>query len=281
MNKIPEQGDNRHQKQNEEQGHGQKEDIALRNSAFNAWFSVRYFLLFQTGTEAGIQQKEYTGVVGGGEAMKQANGETLYLKIDKNVQVHDERVTIGDIAQVLCTDKPTENLVKTIKVPDATNGKPGRHAMSVLEIMELIQKEVQGLEIDNIVEFDFVVTLEKKKQPGGAVSWTKTIFVAVLAFFGAAFTIMTFNNDVDIPKLFAQIYQQFTGSESDGFTLLELCYSVGIGLGILLFFNHFAGKKFTADPTPLEVEMRTYENEIDTTLIERSRRESKSNEKGR
>ena len=54
--------------------------------------------------------------------MKQAGGETLYLKVDRNVQVHDKKVTIGDLAQILCTDKQTENLVKTIKVPQATNG---------------------------------------------------------------------------------------------------------------------------------------------------------------
>ena len=64
--------------------------------------------------------------------MKQAGGETLYLKVDRNVQVHDKKVTIGDLAQILCTDKQTENLVKTIKVPQATNGKPGRHTMSVI-----------------------------------------------------------------------------------------------------------------------------------------------------
>ena len=206
---------------------------------------------------------------------KQAKGETLYLKIDRNVQVHDEKVTIGDIAQILCTDKATENLVKTIGIPTAVNGKPGRHAMSVLEVMEQIQKEVKGLEINNIGEFDFIITYEKRKHPNGMEAWMKTVIVAFLAFFGAAFTIMTFNNDVDVPKLFAQIYFQFTGNRSDGFTVLEFCYSLGIGLGILLFFNHFAGRKFTVDPTPLEVEMRTYEDEIDTTLIERSRRDPK------
>lgn len=207
--------------------------------------------------------------------MKQASGETLYLKIEKNVQIHDTQVTIGDLAQVLCTDKATGNLVKTIKVPTATNGKPGRHAMSVMEIIALIQKEAVGIEVNNIGESDFIVTLEKKKQPGMVWSYGKAAFVSILSFFGAAFTIMTFNNDVDIPKLFAQIYSQFTGMESDGFTVLEATYSLGVGLGIILFFNHFAGRKLTADPTPLEVEMRSYEDDVDTTLIERSRRDPK------
>ena len=131
--------------------------------------------------------------------MKQAGGETLYLKVERNVQVHDAKVTIGDLAQILCTDKATENRIKTIKVPQATNGKPGRHAMSVMELIDLIQKEVQGIEINNIGEYDFIVTYENPKHATKALGYAKTAFVAILSFFGAAFAIMTFNNDVDIP----------------------------------------------------------------------------------
>ena len=50
--------------------------------------------------------------------------------------------------------------------------------------------------------------------------------------------------------------------------MLEFMYSIGMIVGILIFFNHFGGKKFSVDPTPMEVEMRLYENDIQTTLIE-------------
>ena len=59
-----------------------------------------------------------------------------------------------------------------------------------------------------------------------------------------------------------------TGNESDGFTVLEISYSAGLAIGILVFFNHFFKWKVSADPTPLEVEMRTYEEDICKTLIE-------------
>ena len=62
----------------------------------------------------------------------------------------------------------------------------------------------------------------------------------------------------------------------NGFTLLEISYSVGVGLGILIFFHHFARKNNKSDPTPLEVEMRTYEDEVDTTLIESGNRREES-----
>ena len=96
----------------------------------------------------------------------------------------------------------------------------------------------------------------------------KTAFVAAVTCFGAAFSIMAFNNDVDVTKLFGQIYELVTGQETGGFTILEITYSIGITAGILIFFNHFGKKRFTEDPTPMEVQMRLYENEIQTTLAE-------------
>ena len=86
---------------------------------------------------------------------------------------------------------------------------------------------------------------------------------------------MAFNNDIDVTKLFGQLYETFTGTQSNGFTLLEISYSVGVGMGILIFFHHFAKKKGGSDPTPLEVEMRTYEDEIDLTLIESGNQKEK------
>ena len=48
---------------------------------------------------------------------------------------------------------------------------------------------------------------------------------------------------------------------------------------MLIFFNHFMGKKLTADPTPMEVEMRAYEDQVDTTVLEASRRAPKGEKK--
>ena len=66
-----------------------------------------------------------------------------------------------------------------------------------------------------------------------------------------------------------------TAIKPQGSTILELNYSIGLTIGILLFFNHFGKKRFSVDPTPLEVQMRTYENEIQTTLVENASRKGK------
>lgn len=198
--------------------------------------------------------------------------DTLYLKIDKNVQADHEHIMLKDIASINCKDKATENKVKVLRLPTEIIKGPGRYVFSVLDVIEVIEKKFPNLEINNLGEADFIITVEKQDKLSDAQSWGKTIFVCILAFFGAAFSIMAFNNDVGITTLFGQLYETFTGEPSDGFTLLELSYSVGVGLGILIFFHHFARKKNLSDPTPLEVEMRTYEDDVDTTLIESGNR---------
>ena len=56
-------------------------------------------------------------------------------------------------------------------------------------------------------------------------------------FFGAAFTIMAFNNDVSVGDVFSKFYRQVMGKESSGVTELEICYSIGLAIGITLFFQ--------------------------------------------
>lgn len=202
------------------------------------------------------------------------NHDTVYLKGDRNVEVQKQDVTLGDIVSMECSNKdliPKLKTLKILKIPD--QGKQ-RFVISILKIIACIHEKYPGLEIQNMGEQDIIITYETQKTPGMFIHVVKTACVALITFCGAAFSIMAFNNDVSTSKLFSQIYEYVTGSASDGFTILEVTYSIGITIGILVFFNHFGKKRFTVDPTPMEVQMRLYENDIQTTLIEdASRRE--------
>lgn len=193
--------------------------------------------------------------------------ETLYLKIDSNVLVHQKNLTVKDIAQTACANSSVQNKVQTLKLSNLQISKPGRYVKSVLDVLEAIQKEYPSLKIENLGEADFIITYEEEKGKSRLIGYLKTILVSVLSFFGAAFSIMTFNNDVDIRGLFADVYLLFTGQTSDGFTVLELAYSFGLGIGIILFFNHFAGKRIETDPTPMDVQMHTYEQDVNQTIM--------------
>lgn len=197
------------------------------------------------------------------------NKQVLYLKIEQNVEVHRPDVYLGDIAELICSDKRIENNLMNLKILTLEEDKKGRFAVNLLRVIGVIQTVYPDLRIHSLGESDFIITYEKEKHKHTIFSWIKTILVCILTFFGSAFSIMTFNNDVDLPRLFSQLYYQVTGEVSGGFTILEFTYSVGLGIGVLLFFNHFGKKKFTQDPSPLEVEMRTYEDSVNHTFIKK------------
>lgn len=129
------------------------------------------------------------------------------------------------------------------------------------------------LTITPVGEPDFILTYKKESTPGTLFRWLKVILVCLATFFGAAFSIMTFNTDVDVGTLFQKIYFQVTGKISSGFTILEISYSIGLAIGVLFFFNHFSHLKFSADPTPMQVQMRKYEDDVNTTILEDLNRE--------
>ena len=97
-----------------------------------------------------------------------------------------------------------------------------------------------------------------------------------MSTLGSSFAIMTFSTDVDTANLFSKIYTQFTGEIATGPTILEFTYSVGIGIGVVFFFNHFGKGKLTQDPTPVEVQMRLYEDDVNKTLIADKNRSKKA-----
>ena len=201
-----------------------------------------------------------------------SDSKILYIKGDRDVEVTKPDVTLGDLLSMECTDKLMLAKIKTLRIVKFKKSGRQRCVVSVLKIISCIHEEFPDLDVRNLGETDMLITYEEQKTPPRIWHLIKTAFAAAAVFFGAAFSIMAFNNDVDVTKLFGQIYELATGYETSGFTVLEVSYSVGVAAGILIFFNHFGKKRFTVDPTPMEVQMRLYENDIQTTLVENADR---------
>ena len=201
---------------------------------------------------------------------------TLYLKIDRNSLVMQEKVLLSDVAKVECERQDVLRKVKNIVIYNFAAQKDGkRHtaiAMSILKVIQLIHEICPGCLIVNEGETDFVIEYQEKQQKNSWLDKIKTVFLCIVIFFGSAFSVMAFNNDVSLVELFGQFYEQVMGRPQPGPGILEVGYSVGLAIGITVFFNHIGSKKITRDPTPLQVEMRKYENDLDMTFIENADR---------
>lgn len=193
--------------------------------------------------------------------------KTLYIKLEKNVEICSEDIYLKDLGRLYCNDDRIINKCKCIKVSKLA-GKNSRKIISVMKVIELVTDLFPNLWVQTIGETDVVVEHIEREREKKSKEILKVIFVSGISFFGTAFTIMAFHNDIAINDLFNGIHRMITGENTSGYSVLEVMYSIGLAIGIIVFFNHIGGKRISKDPTPIEVEMRIYEDEVNQTLVD-------------
>jgi len=214
---------------------------------------------------------------------------TVYIKPDKNTEVCQNEVFLHQITEIWCRDKMLEAKCKDLKVMTIDSHQEERYVIPSIKLVELIQQVDTRVEVNNLGAQDVIIDYQPNAHKIGRWDWVKTALVCLIVFFGGAFAIMTFNNDGSVSDIFKDVDRLIAGNEqreenseesnnadkSMGVLILEISYSVGLILGVTIFFNHFGKRKVTLDPTPIEVQMRLYEEQVETTVIRNaSRKES-------
>lgn len=196
--------------------------------------------------------------------------QIVYLNAEEMTQINGDKMILKEICQVTCNNQKLLSNVEQIKVGEFTHGKSQR-VIQITDIINCIHNGYPDAEIVNLGS-NFIIVRRQKPEKKKWILWSQISLVALLIFFGSAFTIMAFHNDIGIRDIFAEVYELITGNPSNGATILEASYSVGLLLGIILFFHHFGRKKERLDPTPVEVSMRTYEKEVNAAIVEQEER---------
>lgn len=203
---------------------------------------------------------------------------TVYLKCDRSIEVQAPDVFLSDLAALRCSDSVLSAKLKAIKVHHFGSQDVRRCVISSLKLVELMEKECQDISVQIVGEPDVLVEWVQTSKHKGWQQWLKAALVCLISFFGTTFTVMAYHNDVGINNIFTEVYKMVMNREPQGLNVLELSYSLGLAGGILLFFNHVGGRRITKDPTPIEVSIRNYEQDVDKTLIAQSGREGTEEE---
>ncbi len=197
--------------------------------------------------------------------------EVIYIKLEKDVEVTGHDIYLEDLGSLFCKDDTIVKRCEALKICSFKEEQT-RKVISVMKIIEMISDTFPGIRVENIGETDIIIERVKQEKKGKYRKLPKIVFVSLISFFGTAFTIMAFHNDIQIQELFNKVHEMVTGRPSSGYSILEISYSLGLCVGIIVFFNHIGGKRISADPTPIEVEMRIYEDEVNQTLIDNADR---------
>lgn len=195
---------------------------------------------------------------------------TIYLRAYKRKTAEAQKwVSIGEIADVAAPPqvKAKVDAIKIFCVPEPD--KKGIYVITIIEIINRIWDEYPKADIQSLGEPDVVIEYQPKPtKPKDTWEWMKVLGVCIIVFTGACIAIMTYNTDTSLGKTFIILNQMFTGEVVEQPFLFTIPYSIGITAGIIIFFNHIGFRKITEDPTPMQVEMKKYEKDVECCEIE-------------
>lgn len=203
---------------------------------------------------------------------------TVYLKCDRDVEVQSQDVFLSDVASLRCADAAVSAKCRALKIHRFQKEGTKRCVISSLKMVELMETACPDISVQIVGEPDVLVEWVSVNKHKGWQQGLKAALVCLVSFFGTAFTIMAYHNDVGINEVFTEIYKMVMNREPTGLNTLEVSYSLGLAAGIIVFFNHIGGRRLTKDPTPIEVAMRNYEEDVDKTLIAQAGREGREEE---
>ncbi len=202
----------------------------------------------------------------------------IYIKPVKKILLEQRQdVYLQDITEIISdvTDKLKHEKVFKIPLKIRKN-----YLVSVTDIIKIIKKKFPDYSVinlgenDTIIDYSPVIVKENK-----FLKILRIIFVCIILFMGAATAIMSFHSDAQIPDVFKNYYKIFFGYELENPKIIAVPYSIGLAVGIIVFFNHLGNIKITRDPTPIEVEMSLYDTDIYNTLVDSIQTEQNNTKK--
>ncbi len=205
---------------------------------------------------------------------------TLYIALEQSILVDSPSVTIGDISSIFCKDKNIDNRVRELQVTHLPGNTKAQVVITVMKLIEIINKEFENLTIETIGNSETIVYYDSGRKKGTFKQKAKVGFLILLAFFGTSFSIMSYNQDSGTYDLLEKLYTIFTGDTLESittpFAVGIICYCIGLAIGMIVFFNKGINKKLTDDPTPLQVQMRLYEQDVNKCIVIDSTRNKKT-----
>lgn len=195
---------------------------------------------------------------------------TIYLRAYKRKTIESVKwVSIKDIADVAAPPevKATVEAMKIFCIPELD--KKGKYIITIVEIINAIWQQYPKADIQSIGDPDVVIEYHPKVTKENTLwEWCKIIGICIVIFAGAMIAIMTYNTDTSLGKTFIILNEIMTGEQVDQPYLFTVPYAIGICVGVIIFFNHIGFKKITDDPTPMQVEMKKYEQDVELCEIE-------------
>ncbi len=188
----------------------------------------------------------------------------VYLRMKKNANFPNLcEIFLKDIAYVSTADTSLKKKLENTPIYRLTKKDKNLVVIDSFLLIEHLTKNYEDVEIQLIGPNQSIVRVISNKKSNSVFL---VACVWLILFIGTAMTIMNFHYDVSMQEVQQKLHLLLTGEENEFPLWIQIPYSIGLGLGTILFFNHWFNKRFNEEPSPLEVEIFNYQQDLDNYL---------------
>lgn len=191
--------------------------------------------------------------------------EMIYLRMKKHLEITTlKELKLKDIAHISAQPVWKKKLES---VPIYRLSKKDQSIVIIdgFVIIDHISQLFEDMEFQLIGPEQTIIRILKKSKSPNILFATA---VWLILFIGTAMTLMNFHYDVSMQEVQQKLHFLLTGKENEYPLWIQIPYSLGLGLGMLLFFNHWFNRRFNEEPSPLEVEIYKYQQDLDNYVIQ-------------
>ncbi|GER66076.1 stage V sporulation protein AA [Weizmannia acidilactici] len=197
--------------------------------------------------------------------------ETVYLRLRHRIRVNPgSSVLLSHIAQIIAPGH-LEEILPRIPIHQITEEDRDTVVVDMMQIISCIRHYAPSAAISQIGPSEAIIEVAIKKRNLPVLFF---ILIWILLFLGSALAIINFHEDVGMQAAQEKIYYLITGIHDDTPLVFQIPYSLGLGAGMVIFFNHVFKKRFNEEPSPLEVEIFNYQQDIDQYILLNENKES-------
>jgi stage V sporulation protein AA len=208
----------------------------------------------------------------------ESESRVVYVRLRRRAIVFPNSVvSLGDVARLIADESLADRLKKLV-LYRITDKDGNLLLIDMLQVVKAIREAEPGIAIETFGEPHVLLEIS----PAGEVKPRKFLLVLawLMLFFGSGMAMMNFHADVNMPAVQHRITELVTGRSGPHPWLFQIPYSVGLGLGMLLFFNRIFRKRLNDEPNPLEVEMFMYQENVNHYVITEEYRKKHEDQAG-
>lgn len=180
----------------------------------------------------------------------------------------EESIYLKDLGAVYCSNEALRKKVENTKVYTGDKEETWDY-ITTIEIAEILTSKFSDIEIQFYGADKIILEIKSRENMNSLLQIGKLIFVCITLFFGAALGIMYFHEDVNMTDALERLYFTFIGEHKENPLIMNIPYSIGLGVGMLTFFIRImsSSKRRRMEPGPMDVELYLYDKDLEDYIM--------------